>query len=119
MNLNIVGRHLHVTPAVRKYVVSKLNKVSKYFKNMVSATVRLTPDYTENKKIFPKAEVVLHVVSPDTHTGKDIVVQTTNDNLYKAINGVFYSLTRQVLKYKTARLIARRKKHPSVTGTDL
>ncbi len=119
MNLNIVGRHLHVTPAVRKYITNKVNKVTRYFKDVVTATVRLTPHHVERKKTCPMAEVTVHVKGPNAAKGKDIVVQTTDDNLYKAINDVFSALTRQVLKYKAVRLIPRRKKRESVTDIDV
>ena len=42
MNLNITGRHVEVTPAIREYVTSKLDRVIRHFDNVTSVTVILS-----------------------------------------------------------------------------
>jgi putative sigma-54 modulation protein len=87
MNLNIVGHHINITPAVRQHIASKLNHVFEHFKyeHVVTATARLTTNSTKSKAPHQKAEVIVHVAGKHAGKGKDIVVETTDTNLYKAI----------------------------------
>ena len=89
MNLNITGRHVEVTPAIRDYVTSKLDRVIRHFDNVTSVTVILSVE-----KLKQKAEVTLHV------RGKDLFVESDDADLYAAIDSVTDKLDRQVQKYK-------------------
>jgi len=89
MNLNITGRHVEVTPAIREYVTSKLDRVIRHFDNVTSVAVILSVE-----KLKQKAEVTLHV------RGKDIFVESDDADLYAAIDSMTDKLDRQVQKYK-------------------
>jgi putative sigma-54 modulation protein len=89
MNLNITGRHVEVTPAIREYVGSKLDRVIRHFDNVTSVAVILSVE-----KLQQKAEVTLHV------RGKDIFVESEEADLYAAIDSMTDKLDRQVQKYK-------------------
>lgn len=89
MNLNITGHHLEVTPALREYVVSKLDRVIRHFDHVTATHVTLSV-----QKLKQKAEVTVHV------RGKDIHVESENDDLYAAIDTLADKLDRQVLKHK-------------------
>ena len=89
MNLNITGRHVEVTPAIRDYVTSKLDRVIRHFDNVTSVGVILSVE-----KLKQKAEVTLHV------RGKDIFVESDDADLYAAIDAMTDKLDRQVQKYK-------------------
>ena len=89
MNLNITGRHVEVTPAIREYVTSKLDRVIRHFDNVTSVGVILSVE-----KLKQKAEVSLHV------RGKDIFVESEDADLYAAIDAMTDKLDRQVQKYK-------------------
>lgn len=89
MNLNITGHHVEVTPAIRDYVGSKLDRVIRHFDNVTSATVILSVE-----KLAQKAEVTLHV------RGKDIFAESQDEDMYAAIDLMTDKLDRQVLKYK-------------------
>lgn len=93
MNLNVSGHHLEVTPAIRKYVNAKLERVKRHFDHVIDAHVILSV-----AKLRQKAEVTLRV------RGKDIHCQCEDDDLYAAIDLLIDKLDRQVLKYKTRRL---------------
>ena len=41
MNLTISGHHLEVTPALREYVLTKLDRVTRHFDQVVDVTVLL------------------------------------------------------------------------------
>ncbi|MDX9717000.1 ribosome hibernation-promoting factor, HPF/YfiA family [Thauera sp. WH-2] len=89
MNLNITGHHVEVTPAIRDYVTSKLDRVIRHFDNVTSVAVILSVE-----KLKQKAEVTLHV------RGKDIFVESDDADLYAAIDSMTDKLDRQVQKYK-------------------
>ena len=89
MNLNITGHHVEVTDAIRDYVNGKLDRVIRHFDNVTSVVVILSVE-----KLVQKAEVTLHV------RGKDIFVESTDSDLYAAIDSMTDKLDRQVLKYK-------------------
>ncbi|ATE61393.1 ribosome hibernation-promoting factor, HPF/YfiA family [Thauera sinica] len=89
MNLNITGRHVEVTPAIREYVSTKLDRVVRHFDNVTSVSVILSVE-----KLKQKAEVTVHV------RGKDIFVESDDNDMYAAIDSMADKLDRQVQKYK-------------------
>ncbi|MDO8311030.1 MAG: ribosome-associated translation inhibitor RaiA [Sideroxyarcus sp.] len=89
MNLNLTGRHLEITPAIREHVTSKLDKVKRHFDNVIDINVILSVD-----KLIQKAEASVHI------SGKTLFAETEDSNLYVAIETLVDSLDRQVLKHK-------------------
>ncbi len=94
MNLTISGHHLEVTPALRSYVTSKLERISRHFDQVVDIRVLLTVDKIKDKDHRQKAECNIHV------KGKDIYAQSTHADLYAAVDELADKLDRQVLRYK-------------------
>src|SRR3954468_13915967 len=89
MNLSVSGHHLDVTPAIRTYVHSKLERVSRHFDHVIDAHVILTVE-----KLSQKAEVTLHV------PGRDLHCECEDADLYAAIDLLADKLDRQFLRYK-------------------
>jgi len=89
MNLTITGHHLEVTPAIRAYVEEKLTRVTRHFDHVIDVTVILAVE-----KLQHKAEVNVHVA------GKDIFVESTDSDMYAAIDSLFDKLDRQIVKHK-------------------
>jgi putative sigma-54 modulation protein len=89
MNLNVSGHHLEVTPAIRSYVRSKLERIARHFDHVIDAHVILTVD-----KLRQKAEATLHV------SGKDLHCESEEADLYAAIDLLADKLDRQVLRHK-------------------
>ena len=89
MNLNLTGRHLEITPAIRDHIVSKLGKVKRHFDHVIDINVVLSVD-----KLVQKAEGTVHL------SGKTVFAEASDDNLYVAIDSLVDSLDRQVLKHK-------------------
>ena len=89
MNLNVSGHHLEVTPAIRTYVRSKLERVSRHFDHVIDAHVILTVD-----KLRQKAEATLRL------RGKDLHCESEESDLYAAIDLLADKLDRQVQRYK-------------------
>ena len=94
MNLTISGHHLEVTPALREYVIAKLERITRHFDQVVDVSVRLTIDNQKEKERRQKAEVTLHV------KGKDIFVEQAHEDLYAAIDQLMDKLDRQVVRHK-------------------
>jgi putative sigma-54 modulation protein len=89
MNLSVSGHHLEVTPAIRSYVQTKLERITRHFDHVIDAHVILSVH-----KLRQKAEVTLHV------RGKDLHCACEETDLYAAIDLLVDKLDRQVLKYK-------------------
>jgi putative sigma-54 modulation protein len=89
MNLTVSGHHVTVTPAIRGYVQSKLERVARHFDQVIDISVILSV-----QKLRQKAEVTMRV------PGKDIYVESDDEDLYAAIDLLADKLDRQVLKHK-------------------
>jgi putative sigma-54 modulation protein len=89
MTLNITGHQIEVTPALREYVMGKLDRVIRHFDHVTSVHVVLSV-----QKLKQKAEITLHV------KGKDIYADADDADLYAAIDALTDKLNRQVVKYK-------------------
>ncbi len=94
MNLTISGHHLDVTPALREYVVTKLDRVNRHFDQVVDINVLLSVEKLKEKERRHKSEVTLHV------KGRDIFVETTHEDMYAAIDQLMDKLDRQVCRHK-------------------
>ncbi|MBH1980966.1 MAG: ribosome-associated translation inhibitor RaiA [Burkholderiales bacterium] len=95
MNLTISGHHLEVTPAIREYVQTKLERVKRHFDQVIDIAVILTVDNLKEKEKRQKAEVNLRL------SGKTVYVESLAHDLYAAIDILIDKLDRQVMKYKT------------------
>ncbi|MBN3723720.1 ribosome hibernation-promoting factor, HPF/YfiA family [Burkholderia sp. Ac-20379] len=93
MNLKISGHHLDVTPAIREYVITKLDRVLRHSDQVIDGTVILSVDNHKEKDKQQRAEINLHL------KGKDIFVESANGSLYAAIDLLIDKLDRQVVKH--------------------
>ena len=89
MNLNLSGHHLEITPAIRDYITSKLNRITRHFDHVIDVNVILSVE-----KLKQKIEVNVHV------RGRDIFVECDDANMYAAIDMLADKLDRQILKHK-------------------
>ena len=94
MNLTISGHHLEVTPALHEYVLTKLDRVTRHFDQVVDINVLLTVVKQKEKERRQKAEVTLRV------KGRDIYVEHASEDLYAAIDTLMDKLDRQVVRHK-------------------
>jgi|SRR5437016_7208943 len=102
MNLNLTGNHLDVTPALRDYVIAKLDRITRHFDHVIDVNVVLAVD-----KLRHKAEVNLHT------RGKDIHVEAIEADMYAAIDMLIDKLDRQVVKHKE-KLTGQRQEDPGI-----
>jgi putative sigma-54 modulation protein len=89
MNLTLAGHHLHITPAIREYVHSKLERVARHFDDLMGINVVLSVE-----KLKQKIEATIHV------RGKELFVEAEHENLYAAIDLFADKLDRQIIKHK-------------------
>lgn len=94
MNLTISGHHLEVTPAIRDYVQSKLERIVRHFDQVIEIEVILTVDNLTEKEKRQKAEINLRL------SGKMVNVKSLAQDLYAAIDSLIDKLDRQVMKHK-------------------
>lgn len=89
MNLQITGHHLEVTPAIREYIESKLERVLRHFDHVIDTKVMLSVEPLKHR-----AEITMHV------RGKDLHCESTQENLYAAIDILIDKIDRKVVQHK-------------------
>ena len=95
MNLTISGHHLEVTPALRNYVTTKLDRITRHFDQVVNIQVLLTVEKQKEKERRQRAECKIHV------KGGDMFAERAHHDLYAALDELVDKLDRQVGKHKT------------------
>ncbi|MDR1967602.1 MAG: ribosome-associated translation inhibitor RaiA [Burkholderiaceae bacterium] len=94
MNLTISGHHLEVTPALRSYVESKLERIVRHFDQVVDVKVLLSVDNQKEKDKRQRAECRIGV------KGNDLFAESSHEDLYAAVDELVGKLDRQVARYK-------------------
>ena len=89
MNLTLAGHHLQITPAIREYVNTKLERVARHFDDMMGVNIVLSVE-----KLQQKIEANIHV------RGREIFIEAAHENLYAAIDLFADKLDRQIIKHK-------------------
>lgn len=85
MQLNITGRHLDVTPAMKSYIEAKFEKLARHFEHITNVHVVLTVE-----KERQKAEATVHVNRGDLFANEE------HDDMYFAIDRLIDKLDRQL-----------------------
>ena len=89
MNLQLTGHQLNITPAIRTYVTSKLERITRHFDHVIDVNVILSVE-----KLKQKIECNVHL------KGKDIFVESSDTDMYAAIDTLTDKLDRQIIKHK-------------------
>ena len=76
-------------PAIRDYVLSKLERIQRHFDQVIDINVILSV-----QKLRQKAEISVHM------RGKDIHVESDDEDMYAAIDLMMDKLDRQIIKHK-------------------
>ena len=92
MNVTVTGQHMEVTPAIRQYVVDKLERIGRHFDDVIDVSVVLNVE-----KLRQHIEANIHV------KGQDLFAETTHEDMYAAIDGLVDILDRQVIRHKEKR----------------
>lgn len=96
MNVNVKGRNIDVTPALKEYVEKKITKVTRQFKTVgdISAVLKVE-----------KGNRIVEITVPAS--GILLRAQETTKDMYSSIDLVVEKIERQIHKYKT-RLMKRK-----------
>ena len=89
MNLHLSGHHLELTPAIREYVTSKLDRVKRHFDHVIDVNVILSFEREQRH-----AEASIHL------RGKDLFAESQDPDMYAAIDSLVDKLDRQIVKHK-------------------
>ena len=89
MQLNVSGHHVEVTDSMRGYVQQKIERIERHFDIVSDVHCILSVE-----KLRHKAEAKVNV------SGGTIYAETTEDDMYAAIDGLVDKLDRQVRKHK-------------------
>lgn len=94
MNLTISGHHLEITPALRSYVTSKLDRVTRHFDQVVEVKVLLSVENLKEKDKRQRAECRIGV------KGNDLFAESAHEDMYAAVDELVDKLDRQLARYK-------------------
>lgn len=96
MSVNVKGRNIDVTPALKEYVEKKVTKITKQFKVVgdISAVLKVE-----------KGNHIVEITVPAS--GILLRAQETTKDMYSSIDLVVEKIERQIHKYKT-RLMRRK-----------
>lgn len=89
MQINLTGQHIDVTPALRDYVHGKFERLEHHFDHIIDAHVVLSVVKETNH-----AEATLKV------PGKSLFADSSEIDMYAAIDALSDKLDRQVRRYK-------------------
>jgi putative sigma-54 modulation protein len=94
MRIDVVGRNIEVTDAIRQYAENKAAKLPKYFDGLQQVTVTLSRTNNSSSSQFD-AELVLDVEKHD-----DFIAHASNPDLYAAIDLASEKGERQLRDFK-------------------
>ncbi len=89
MQINLTGRNIDITPALRKKVESRFKRVVKHFDHLLDVHVILGVDRHQQR-----AEATLN------GSGKKFFADAQSEDMYASIDMLVDRLDRQVIKYK-------------------
>jgi putative sigma-54 modulation protein len=89
MQVSLSGHHIDITPSLRDYLNSKLERIERHFDNVTDVHCILTVE-----KLRHKAEAKILV------SGGTLFAESVEDDMYAAIDGLIDKLDRQIKKHK-------------------
>ena len=93
MNIIIKAHNFEVTPSIDKHVRNKFKKITNHFDHLIDIKFTLSLE-----KLDHIAQVTIHLPKSDIHA------ESSDENMYHAIEIVIQKLDRQVIKYKEKNL---------------
>ena len=98
MHIIITGVHMEITDAIRTYTLEKMKTLEKYTDKADTSTklqieLSKTSNHHVHGQVF-KAEAQLHL------RGKEISLETTEEDLYKSVDMLKDMLSRELAQHK-------------------
>jgi putative sigma-54 modulation protein len=91
MRIDVIGKHMTVTDAIRQYAETKLDKLPKYWDGVQQMTTVFEQDRHGKFRVEVRVDVVKH---------KDFIAHTDGDDLYACIDLAVDKVLRQLKDYK-------------------
>lgn len=89
MQIDITGRHVEITEAMRNYVSEKFQRIERHFDQLVDIHVILSVE-----KLVQKAEATIQV------SGAKLYAEDEQTDMYAAIDSLADKLDRMTIKHK-------------------
>ena len=89
MQINLTGHHIELTDSLHDYVNEKMGRLEKHFDKVSNTHVILSVENVRHK-----AEATVNM------SGNSIFAESTEDDMYSAIDSLVDKLDRQVKKHK-------------------
>lgn len=93
LNFNIRGENIEVTPAIREYVETKIDKIDRYFNEELNSTANV------NLKVYNDKQTKVEVTIPMKNL--TLRAEERHADMYAAIDLIVDKLERQIRKHKT------------------
>ena len=94
MELQITGKNMELTPAVRRYIERKLGKLTRHLPNIIESKVEISEEKT---KSLQQHFIVRATV---TGSGTRLYDEERGEDLFKAIDKAAATMTRQIEHHK-------------------
>ena len=107
LNFNIRGENIEVTPAIRDYVESKIEKVERYFNEELDANANV------NLKVYNNNQTKVEVTIPMKNL--TLRAEERHNDMYAAVDLIIDKLESQIRKHKTK--VNRRLRSHEGTGS--
>jgi putative sigma-54 modulation protein len=88
--INVVGKHIEITDAIRNYVWEKMSRVERIADHIIDVTVTL-----DTQKLEKSCSILMNFIH------FHIKVQSSTDNLYAAIDLSIDKLIKLIKRFKT------------------
>ena len=89
MQINLTGHHVDITPAIKEFVENKISRIERHFDHLTHVNVILTVEKQRHK-----AEATINI------SGAQVYADSTEENMYSAIDSLIDKLDRQVKRHK-------------------
>jgi putative sigma-54 modulation protein len=103
MKIELTGRHIEITPAIREHVEKQLGKLKQFFDGKITAKAHVVLTVEKKRQ---KAEIVFN--------WRDHVLKaaTSDSDLYQAVNQAVEKLDKQAQKLKEKTITRRHHAQP-------
>jgi len=89
MQIDVTGHHVELTDPLRNYVSEKFERLERHFDHVTDVHVILSVE-----KLRHTAEATIHI------SGGKLFADSTNEDMYAAIDSLTDKLDRQIKKHK-------------------
>ncbi len=101
MELNIVGRNIEITDALRRYVEKKIGKLNRYLPTITEGKVELSKQTTKSARDRHVVQVTLR------SSGTILRAEERNADIFASIDAVVDKMQRQIDRFKGKRYHSR------------